>query len=864
MIPVRLQMKNFLPYRGSLPPFSFEGIKLACITGDNGAGKTSIIDAMTWALWGKSRLRSRSTTDDDLITQGESETEIIFDFRAGDGQVYRVIRRRVKPRKTGGVGQSSLALFLVSREELKSISGNTISETEDKITKIIHLDYDTFVSSAYLKQGEADHFTGLTASQRKEVLVSILGLDSYDELADRARDKANQAASAKNLLAQSIELDQCQLERRPALESSLASAQRELADTEEVLTRKRAAMESMRQTRQLIESYEQALTRAETAAKENLDDLSLRKTDVAETEKRIAIHRAILANKAEVEVNYSRYIIARQANDEYGVKLAEVRRLEGERQVVEKKVIEARHFLENKRASWQAKYEELLEKSRKLNELRLNAESLKLESDKLTARERLLESEKLRLQAFKVELSAIGAAEQGQIQRLAEITEKLGLLTSTGDVALCPVCDAELGDGRFKMVKAKYSAERAAAELRLAELAAERADKAWEIGSIERHLALDNTIKNERARLNTLEVRLQHEIAEAEAAAGRLPEGERKIAEITRLIEEHEYAQEERHTLKTLDETIGCLDYDPAEHRKLIEQVKSLESWEMRRQELAQAEKLFASEELNLRKNQASVRELEERLRKRLTEVDELRQALTKLPRLEAGDLAAAETKLKMLATTTSQAAEHVGSLKQGLSQLYDLEQKLAGQMIEMTRHAADESTYKALHQAFGKNGIQALLIENAVPEMEAEANRLLAKMTDNRMGLKLELQRATRKGELAETFDIKISDELGTRDYDLFSGGEAFRINFALRLALSRVLAHRAGAPLRTLIIDEGFGTQDATGIEKLKEAIASIQDQFDCILVITHIEEFKDAFPARIEVIKISDGSSIRVSYN
>jgi exonuclease SbcC len=136
--------------------------------------------------------------------------------------------------------------------------------------------------------------------------------------------------------------------------------------------------------------------------------------------------------------------------------------------------------------------------------------------------------------------------------------------------------------------------------------------------------------------------------------------------------------------------------------------------------------------------------------------------------------------------------------------------------------------------------------------------------MTDNRMSLKIEPMRATRKGDMIDTFDIKIGDELGTRDYDLFSGGEAFRINFALRLALSRLLAHRAGAPLRTLIIDEGFGTQDASGIEKLKEAISSIRDQFECILVITHIEEFKDAFPARIEVFKTADGSDIRVSYN
>ena len=126
-------------------------------------------------------------------------------------------------------------------------------------------------------------------------------------------------------------------------------------------------------------------------------------------------------------------------------------------------------------------------------------------------------------------------------------------------------------------------------------------------------------------------------------------------------------------------------------------------------------------------------------------------------------------------------------------------------------------------------------------------------------MNVKFESQRETQKGDLIEALDIKIADELGTRNYELFSGGEAFRINFAIRIALSRLLARRAGAPLPTLIIDEGFGTQDAVGIEKLREAITAIQDDFEKILVITHIEELRDAFPARIDVVKMPDGSVI-----
>ncbi|UCC17551.1 MAG: hypothetical protein JSU58_03105, partial [Dehalococcoidales bacterium] len=60
----------------------------------------------------------------------------------------------------------------------------------------------------------------------------------------------------------------------------------------------------------------------------------------------------------------------------------------------------------------------------------------------------------------------------------------------------------------------------------------------------------------------------------------------------------------------------------------------------------------------------------------------------------------------------------------------------------------------------------------------------------------------------------------------------------------------------------DEGFGTQDSNGLEKLKEAIISIQDDFEKILVVTHIEEFRDAFPTRIDILKTVDGSTIQVN--
>jgi len=117
------------------------------------------------------------------------------------------------------------------------------------------------------------------------------------------------------------------------------------------------------------------------------------------------------------------------------------------------------------------------------------------------------------------------------------------------------------------------------------------------------------------------------------------------------------------------------------------------------------------------------------------------------------------------------------------------------------------------------------------------------------------------RRDDLRETLEIQISDSAGMRDYEMFSGGEAFRVNFAIRLALSEVLAQRAGARLQTLVIDEGFGSQDAEGRQRLLEAINLVRQDFAKILVITHIDELKDAFPNRIEVEKTEMGSMVRV---
>jgi len=203
-------------------------------------------------------------------------------------------------------------------------------------------------------------------------------------------------------------------------------------------------------------------------------------------------------------------------------------------------------------------------------------------------------------------------------------------------------------------------------------------------------------------------------------------------------------------------------------------------------------------------------------------------------------------------------------SVETQLKKLENLEHQILDKSTEINTLRTELDLYKELNVAFGKQGVQALLIESVLPQIEDEANRLLSRMTDGLMTLKLETQRElkSRKGDFAETLDITISDHLGPRNYELFSGGEAFRINIALRIALSKILARRSGAPLSTLFIDEGFGTQDVSGRERILDVLRAIENDFQQIIVITHLDELKESFPVRIQVEKRNGTSTCYIA--
>jgi exonuclease SbcC len=264
------------------------------------------------------------------------------------------------------------------------------------------------------------------------------------------------------------------------------------------------------------------------------------------------------------------------------------------------------------------------------------------------------------------------------------------------------------------------------------------------------------------------------------------------------------------------------------------------------------------------------IKDLEAQITGQDQELEEVRKTHTEA----AAALAAAQAELPDLQTAQREmlsaqeqenlVRQEVGAAQQRVAVLDELRKRRGELNAERETLGARVGQLQAIERAFGKDGVPAMLIEQALPQIETKANEVLERLSGGSMHINFVTQQAYKdrsREDLRETLEIQISDSAGERDYEMFSGGEAFRINFAIRLALSEVLAQRAGARLQTLVIDEGFGSQDEMGRQRLVEAINLVKDDFAKILVITHVEALKDSFPTRIEVEKGIRGSTLQV---
>ena len=858
MIPQRLSVKNFLCYRENVPPLDFTGLHLACLCGANGHGKSALLDAITWSLWG----RARGRTQDDLIFYGADEARVELEFLSR-GTSYRVIRshaRGMSGRRRAGA--SDLQLQLLNGGDAQPISGNSVRETQEKIQQLIGLDYDTFINSAFLLQGRADEFTSKTPSDRKAVLASILGLDAYDRLQIRAREKLAEVRSANDQSEGVLQQLRREVEELGEPSQELYGLEQYLQTVEIDLQGKRRELELLRTRDQELENRQQALAEEQQRMDLLVEEIAQLEVTLAQTQRRIEEYLALVDQAPLISEGLEKLGEARQRFEELeevrGQHLAKTEKRAGVLQAIDRR---------------RARVETLAEELRRKLEVELTPQA-QAEAQLLSEQGRL-ETQRPALRVQEKELASQRERQQNLANRLGEaqttaeryktegeeLSKKLALLDNpAGGQAVCPLCGTPLALDACQGLADTYSREiKEKRELYrqnqavLKSLQSEKSD-------VDQALPLqEQALASAHRELEVALSNVERQIRESRRAQQELEETQPRLTSAIASLESGEFAAEENKTLQELDLEIRSLGYEEEARQQSYAQMRELQGFEERQAHLSQARARLPEEEEALAQTRDMLLRRREELATRQGELLAGQQAIDSFGQLQ-DQLKEAELGLTEAEEKQQAAIARRGYLEGQMRRREELAKELDAVSSRKIELEEDQGIYQELATAFGRQGVQAMLIETVIPRLEEEGNYLLGQMTDNRMHLKLETQRERRsgRGEPIETLEINVSDELGPRSYEMYSGGEAFRVNLALRIALSKVLAQRMGAPLPTLFIDEGFGTQDGAGRERILDVISSIQHDFDKIIVITHLEDLKDMFPVRIEVQKNGDGST------
>ena len=861
MIPVRLRLRNFMSYGENVQPLDFAGFRLACLCGDNGHGKSALLDAITWALWGRARISERrDSSEDELIHLGKSEMEVEFEFEV-DGVRYLVLRKRaIRATAKRRTSTGTLEFQVVDGGEYRPLTGDSMHATQRQISQILHLDYETFVNSAFILQGRADEFTRKTATERKRILSDLLGLGYYDALEERAREEMRRYEGERREHEAAIEEIDAELEREPEHRRDLERLSR-LVD-ELVAEAEHGEHEVTRLRGTLRELELKAAQRADIRSRVERAQASIQslRSQLTQARARLKEHEALVEQAAAIREGYRELAVARQEMSDLDARFQRLHDLTSRKSEVDAAIARSRSDLEGRQRVATAEIARLQKELAREPALRRQEAELR---GQLSGLERLSEERDAQVQeveGWRAQVEVLTATNAKLKDDGTEVRERLDLLAKAG--ATCPICGGELdADGRERL-RSKFEGERIrmladyrsnSAKIRELEGQVEAAQK--------RVQAIDESLRRKQA-LERSHATVEKALEDLERLRRDLAAAEEEHAALGRRLAAGDYAQPEQEESRRLAGEIEGLGYDPKRHERVRARLAELGQYESLLAKLEVAE----AEVPRIRADLAERAQLEQDAVAAVAE-DEARLAaldreLAGKPEVER-QLAAARQALDDSIRRQGAAREARGEAQQRLNHCQFLKAERAKKVAAQAAALQEKGLYEELAVAFGKKGIQAMIIESVIPEIEREANGVLARMTDGRLNVKFETQRDARSGDgTIETLDIKISDELGVRNLELYSGGEAFRVNFAIRIALSKLLARRAGARVQTLVIDEGFGTQDSFGRQRLIEAINSVADDFEKIIAITHIDELKDAFPTRIDVVKGPDGSQITVT--
>jgi len=1001
MIPQKLRLKNFLSYQQLALDFS--GLHVACICGANGAGKSSLLEAISWAIWGASRVSS----EDDVIHVGAREAQVDFTFIAG-GEVYRVIRTRSRNSST------SLEFQVQSENKFKSLTERKVRATQQTIISHLKMDYETFINSAYLRQGRADEFMLKRPSDRKQILADMLALSQYDDLSEKAKDIARNSKAELTVLENLLVRLQTQIVEGEQIAPQLEVLQSQLAELRSQESRDRARLQFIEDRQKQYQSLNQQIAWQQQQQAQLTNNIAQSSRQLASQQHQLQHLEKCLAQRAVILRDYERYQILSSQESELEHKFQKYQQLQERKNSFSHKLASLQSELQGQLRHYQAQLEGLLQQQQDLQVIlkrsteieiaiaelnkaravlqefdRLHAQStplvhrhqvlkhqLEREQTRLTAKleELITKREQLYLQVKKHDQLKIKAQElDRQIQSLQkkqiyqqrvhekglerrDFLERLKSRLADSEAAFnkleakmrqltvpnapCPLCDRPLDQAHWQLVQKKHKQEsrdlqadiwvvkeqQAASNCEIEVLREEYRSLMKELAPLndlvqrkgtlkerlkaiaeaeQRLILIDAEITELRDRLQTQnymreaweEMELidrnihkfaydekNHALArgdverwrwaeikkselknaqrQADNLSQKIPDLQTKLNQLQDRLTKNLIDLEVQHELEQCDRALTQLAYDPDRHQQLRTQKQELTPCLLSYQELLRADKEHPELSQQVQHLQKSVVTNQQELQSLTIQIAELQVQIQALDGDHGQEINSLRQNLQNGRSQMDSLFAQIGSLQQAQQQHIQSYQQSQETLTQIEQLQHRHRIHTELHQAFGKNGIQALMLENVLPQIEVEANQILAQLSDRQLNVRFITQKSGKKSNrIIETLDIEIADTRGTRPYETYSGGESFRINFAVRLALSRVLAQRKGSTLQTLIIDEGFGSQDQLGCDRLVSAINAIAPDFECILVITHMPQMKEAFNTLIEVSKSEEGSMVQL---
>ena len=891
MIPIKIQIKNFLSYGNELQTVDFSPYHLLCLSGKNGHGKSALLDAITWAIWGQARKTSNTAkADHGLLRLGQTHMLVILDFECNNTR-YRIRREFAL---TYGKPYAAIDFGIVDEasDTIAPLTEKTIRGTQQKIEDTLHLSYDAFINSAFLRQGQANEFSKKSAKDRKEILANILGLQRYEHMRKLANDQllALQENSAREL-EKTDEINQKLLDTTQQLELHALEEAR-IKNSLATLQQERDLLVQQQQTKNRIVKDIADLTLTQESSRAELLALvkewrsihaqhlhsgspEMLKKEHADLTASLQKHQEALSKKLEKKDLYLKEKeIMSQVTHTLKTKLQETVHT-ALLQLQQMHMVRTQQ--EQQRASLEAQERQLHPAITATQQeiVTHTTEINNFPADHLAAQEKQFEKRRTVYQQWIAQANFIK-------NDLDQLQQKKLLTHEEEDSSSCPLCEQNLSAARKKFLKSKLSKDEQIAMHRYNRLS--KLIKTLKPMLVTQHehiaalknaqtkvqISLHQKVEAEK-KLTTLQVELATCNASRNACIRQLELTHKTITEQekacavlqqsieTTITQDPDYIKQ-HGILKDIEQQYNAIAYDDKLHKlnalHLQEVTQKLQSYEKLQSELRiqeERQRIISGTCLMLKKLKANLHILQ----KQLIDFNKLDE--------QATQHATKETEIKSRFETANKHKDKLlqekGQYTHYLAMLAKLKEEHAKQSIKIKELTETAEDYQTIATALGKNGIQALLIEDAIPEIEHEANELLSKLTDNQAQIFIESLRDLKSGGTAETLDIKISDAAGIRAYELFSGGEAFRIDFALRIAISKLLARRAGTSLQTLIIDEGFGSQDDDGLSYIMDALYKIQDDFKKVIIVSHLPRLKDQFPVHFCVQKGPEGSTVKI---